>query len=282
MHTKTVLTILGSDRKPEELDPAIEFCRQNAMHLSVFVIAVSPPPPTMTYGGIPADLWVEAAEAGREKITATCEAVEAHLQKADISCDVSFDISPSGLTDDEIGRRGRYADFTLLVSDAPASDDEPETFREQIIGGALFNSDRPLLLLDRNKPDFTTPKRVLLAWDASRQAAKAAHAAMDFLLGADDVRVVLIDPEPVNTGHGQEPGSDIATFLARHGATVSVDRVAGSGQTIAEALLRHAGDCAADLLVMGGYGHSRLRQRIFGGTTEAMLKQSDFPVFMMH
>lgn len=100
------------------------------------------------------------------------------------------------------------------------------------------------------------------------------------LVNADEVRLVLVDPVESESGHGSEPGADAAAFLARHGAKVAVDRLPSQGHSVAEILGRHAMDCAIDLMVMGGYGHSRMRERIFGGVTKSILEEPPVPVLM--
>jgi nucleotide-binding universal stress UspA family protein len=97
---------------------------------------------------------------------------------------------------------------------------------------------------------------------------------------ADSVHVTLIDPQATHTGNGPEPGADIAAYLARHGCKVTVDRLPSSGYTVAEALRQHAVDISADLVVMGAYGHSRLRERIFGGVTKSMIDEAALPILM--
>ncbi len=102
------------------------------------------------------------------------------------------------------------------------------------------------------------------------------------LRSAKEVRLALVDPVRGETGHGDEPGADAAAWLSRHGVKVSVDRIASSGEPVSTVLSRHAGDCGAQLIVMGGYGHSRLRERIFGGVTHSMLDGAKMPLFMAH
>jgi nucleotide-binding universal stress UspA family protein len=96
------------------------------------------------------------------------------------------------------------------------------------------------------------------------------------------VRLVLVDPVTDEIDHGEEPGADIATYLARNGVTVSVDCVPSGGNSVAHVMRRHAVDMGADLMVMGAYGHSRLRERIFGGVTHSMLKDAAIPILMAH
>lgn len=279
MQAKTILTVLGGEQTPKDLDPAIAFCRELEAHLSVFLVAAAPPPPSITYGGVPADMWVEIMEEGRNRLAQRAEAVEKHLQEAGISSDVAFEHCAASLMDDVIGKRARYADVTLIVGGPGEAE---EGLRDHVVMGALFESGRPLLVLPDASAATLRPSRILLAWDASLEAAKAAYGAIGLMKAADEVRVVLVDPQPMKNGHGPEPGSDIAAYLARHGIKVSVDRIASAGQTVADALLQHAADSSADLIVMGGYGHSRLRERIFGGTTESMLNQEQCAVLLVH
>jgi nucleotide-binding universal stress UspA family protein len=96
------------------------------------------------------------------------------------------------------------------------------------------------------------------------------------------VHAVLIDPVPSFDGHGPEPGHDLAAYLGRHGIAATVHRLPKEGRETGEVLRRTATDLAADLIVMGGFGHSRLRERIFGGTTTSMMKNPLVPVLMAH
>jgi len=96
------------------------------------------------------------------------------------------------------------------------------------------------------------------------------------------VDAVLIDPVPSFEGHGAEPGADLAAYLARHGISTEIHRIPREGREVGELLRRSALDFGADLIVMGGFGHSRLRQRIFGGTTTSMIDDTPVAVLMAH
>jgi nucleotide-binding universal stress UspA family protein len=129
---------------------------------------------------------------------------------------------------------------------------------------------------------FPKPGRVMIAWDASVEASKAVREAIGLMKTAEAVDAVLIDPVPSFEGHGPEPGADLATYLGRHGIGVTVHRVPKEGREVAEIIARCTVDLAADMVVMGGFGHSRLRQRIFGGTTTTMIKDPPVAVLMAH
>lgn len=124
------------------------------------------------------------------------------------------------------------------------------------------------------------PQQVMLAWNSRPEAAKAAKAALDMLKGAASTRIVIVDPDTSYFQNGGEPGADIAAFLARHGVTAIVEQLP-SGQRKTEGVLRqHALETGCDMIVMGAYGHSRLRERIFGGVTAAILEDCKVPVFL--
>jgi nucleotide-binding universal stress UspA family protein len=122
----------------------------------------------------------------------------------------------------------------------------------------------------------------MIAWDASVEASKAVRDAIGLMQRAEAVHAVLIDPVPSFEGHGPEPGADLAAYLGRHGIEAAVHRLPKEGKETADLLRRTAGDLGADLIVMGGFGHSRLRERIFGGTTTSMLKNVQVPALMAH
>ena len=155
-----------------------------------------------------------------------------------------------------------------------------ETLRAKVIEGALFSSGKPLLLVPEGSRPTLKPKRVLVAWDARLESSRAVRESLDMLKGADEVHLVMVDPIEDEYHHGQEPGADAAAYLARHGVKVTVDRLPSSNHSVADVLRRHAVDIAADLMVMGAYGHSRLRERIFGGVTKSMLEDPSLPILM--
>jgi nucleotide-binding universal stress UspA family protein len=193
-----------------------------------------------------------------------------------VSGDVVSDYEEVGWADEMVGRRARYADLTLAGPELLAS----ETLRQKVIEGALFWSGKPLLLVPENARPSLNPKRVLVAWDTRIEATRAVREALDLLAAADEVHLAIVDPVEGERSHGEEPGADVATFLARHGVNVTVDRLPSENHSVAEVLRRHAVDTDAEVLVMGAYGHSRLRQRIFGGVTRSMLENPPLPVFL--
>ncbi|WP_245430100.1 universal stress protein [Mesorhizobium sp. WSM3859] len=154
------------------------------------------------------------------------------------------------------------------------------TLKEKVIEGTLFSSGKPILLVPKGATVTLKPKRVLVAWDASLEASRALRESLDTLSGADEVRIVMVDPIEDERHHGAEPGADVATYLSRHGVKVTMDRLPSSTHSIADVLRQHAVDTGAELMVIGAYGHSRLRERIFGGVTRSMIENPGLPIIM--
>jgi nucleotide-binding universal stress UspA family protein len=276
MPFKTLLTVTGPLLSDGDLTIAATLCEEIDAHLSVLTIALAAPPPVGEYAAMVSDVWLEQRQADLNELKQRNAAVSNFLSAQALSSDLSTEYKDIAWADEAIGRRARYADLTVIGPEMLAR----ETLKDKTIEGALFSSGRPVLIVRAGTRPTLKPRRVIVAWDARLEAARAVREAIEILVAADDVRVVLVDPKADEADHGAEPGADVAAYLARHGVKVTVDRLPNQGMSVAEVLRRHASDTAAELLVMGAYGHSRLRERIFGGTTRSMLEESKVPLFM--
>ncbi|WP_026621437.1 nucleotide-binding universal stress UspA family protein (plasmid) [Ensifer sp. WSM1721] len=276
MRYKTILTVVGVDRFDDDLKAAADICTAGNAHLSVLVVKLAALPPIGDYGATFSVDWVEARENDIAELNASVEAARALLSGTGISFQVDGRYSEFAGADNDIGGRARYADMTLIGPSLSASPD----LRSRAIDGALFNSARPVLLVPKGRRASLAPKRVLLAWNSHIEAARAAREALEIMAGAELVHVTMVDPAAPPSG--EEPGADVAAYLARHGIKVTIDRLPGAGRRVDEVLNSHALDIAADLIVMGAYGHSRMRERIFGGVTKSMIDAAVVPVLMMH
>lgn len=274
MPFKTILTVIGDGASDRDLDIGMALCREANAHLSVLVVALAAPPPVGAYAAVVSDAWMQEREAEMARLKRRVEAVEAKLGNEGISCDVECEFVEMAWTDAMVGRRARYSDITLFGPELLAGGD----LRDYALSGAMFESGRPLLLAP-TLPSLS-PKRVMVAWDSSPEASRAVHEAVEILARADEVRIVMVDPQAGDLAQGDEPGADVAAWLARHGAKVTVERLASGGNAVARVLRQHSIDMGADLIVMGAYGHSRMRQRIFGGVTKSMTGEPHLPVFL--
>ncbi|PDT04410.1 universal stress protein [Rhizobium chutanense] len=277
MTIRTVLSILGVNQFEEDLKTAIDFCGAQAAHLNALVIALGASPIIGDYNAI-SPVWIEERQREIDALSHKTEEIKEILGRSDISYEVQDVYTEFALADEDIAERALYADVVLIGRQA-ARDEE---LRKRIIDGALFRTPTPILINRGTRAMNSSSRSVLLAWDSSDEASRAARQSLDLLRQADTVYVTMVDPVARAGVNGEEPGADIAAYLARHGVKVQVDRVASGGQPADEVLRQHAVDVSADLIVMGAYNHPRWQQTIFGGVTRSMIEESKMPIFMAH
>ena len=188
--------------------------------------------------------------------------------------------SGSGDPSELAALHGRYADLIVLGQRNPdeATLDRLRP-RPEVVA---MSAGRPLLVVPYAGEFNEIGRRVLIGWDASREATRTVNDALPLLAGADSVTILTIDPKIGGTAHGELPGADIALHLARHGVAATIERTASAGLDPGNVLLSRASDLAADLLVIGAYGHSRLRELVLGGVTRTVLASMILPVLMAH
>ena len=143
---------------------------------------------------------------------------------------------------------------------------------------------RPVLAVPYAGKFDTIGKRIVIAWDARREAARAVADAVPLLEQAESVVTLSINPHGgAQAGtHGEIPGADIATHLARHGISVEAQQLVANDISVGDMLLSRLSDLTADLLVMGVYGHSRARELVLGGVTRHILNHMTVPVLLSH
>lgn len=177
-----------------------------------------------------------------------------------------------GVEDELVARRGRMAD--LIVVGRPLGDDEPAL--QATLNAALMESGRAVVVAPR-QPVLAFGQSVAIAWNGSAEAARAVAAALPLLIRAKKVTILVAEEED-----GAAPAAELETHLAWHGVSADIRRVVPSGGAVGAALLKACGDVSADLLVMGAYTHSRLRQLILGGVTRHVLDNAALPVLLSH
>ncbi len=278
MPFKTVLIAIGARDDDREVERAAAIAGALDAHLHVLVIGIAPPPPSSPYGIVSNDVWASEISEGQEAADARAATILAYLDERGVSASAESHHIDRGTIAAIAARAARYADLTLV----PPTEKGRDPFQTWVMDGALFESGRPILLMPEGEIRFPEAETVMIAWDASVEASKAVRDALGLFRQAREVHAVLIDPVPSFEGHGPEPGANLATYLGRHGISPTIHRLPREGRECADVLNRCAADFGADLIVMGGFGHSRLRQRIFGGTTVAMISRARVPVLMAH
>lgn len=170
----------------------------------------------------------------------------------------------------ELALHARYADLTIVGQASPGTSDH--------VTETLMRVGRPILAVPRHGRYPRIGQRVLVAWNASREATRAVFDSLPLLAGAANVTVMTMDA----ADEDRVPGADIGLTLARHGIKVDVVHSTLGDIDAGNALLSRAADQGADLLVMGAFGHSPLREKVLGGATRHILDHMTVPVLLSH
>jgi nucleotide-binding universal stress UspA family protein len=177
-----------------------------------------------------------------------------------------------------VALHARYADLTVVG--------QPDSYEPRVSDAitvtTVMTSGRPVLAIPFAGDFPTVGERVLVAWNATREAARAVNDALPLIAGAKQVIVLAINPQRGIGGHGDVPAADIALHLARHGVKAEAAHTVAKDISDGEALLSYAADIGADLIVAGAYGHSRARELVFGGVTRTLIAEMTAPVLLSH
>ena len=267
-----------SPRAEARLDIAASLARQHGAHLTALqVIDVAIPVMAMADGGGGGAVIAELMEQMRQSALAAGVKLKAAFEAALAREGIMGEWRQvEGATPEILALHGRYADLLVLGQDDPESDSAG------LLEAVLFDSGRPVLAIPFAGDFKSIGKRVLVGWNASREATRALHDALPLIAKAENTTVFLANPKRGLGAHGEEPGADIARHLARHGLRVEVAKAVAEDVADSALLLNHASDMGADLLVMGAYGHSRLREFILGGVTRSLLREMTIPVLLSH
>ena len=224
--------------------------------------------------GIPAAL-IDAQRATTKHLANEAVArFEALAKQAGVMTESQMiDVAP-GHVGDTFGRLARRFDLSVIRQAEPNKAEQ----EVPIIEGALFESGRPVIVVPYIQTQSAIFDRVMVGWDGSRTAARAIGDAMPVLERAKMIEVFTVVAGP--TKNTELPGIDIGQHLSRHGLKVEVKRIPAEGINVPEAILSHAADISADFMVMGGYGHSRLREYVLGGATRGILASMTLPTLM--
>ena len=183
-----------------------------------------------------------------------------------------------GYVDDILPAEARSADLVIVGQAEP--DSQPTVTPADLAEEVTMAGECPVLIVPHIGAARPPGKIVMLCWNDSREAKRAATGAMPLLAAADKVIVLIIDPK--TEAGSEEPGADVARWLARHGVKVTVQRDSAADSDVGGVILSRAADHDVDLIVMGIYGHSRLRERVPGGASRTLLASMTAPLFVAH
>lgn len=280
MTIKTILVHIADDAAGQaRVEAAAGLADRFGARLVGFAAAAQPAPIMAEGAAFVGGIWAEQAaehEAAAQKAAAGfADAMQRRGVAAEVRVIGGFEDTAGAA----LAVSARYADLTIIGGrDGVVS----RALGDSLIDGALFDTGRPALALPVAGAASPIGRRPLLAWDGGPQAARAARDALPFLTAAEEVRIAVARTYFGMMRHGEEPGADIARWLAAHGANVSVEILDPAGRSVAGALKEAATKGGCDLIVMGAFGHSRLREAIFGGVTSEMLDAPPVPLLLAH
>lgn len=282
MFRELLLPMTGTASDGPALDASMLLARALDAHLSVLETVSLPMFMPAPWGGVVPDSLLQEVHAPlRERGVANVAALRARLAGEGIAHEVRLAEALFAEPPQVAALHARHADLTVLGGPASLPANDAAAVR-RLFAGLLFESGRPVLAMPSHHPCQWPAAHVVVAWQPTREATRALHDAMPLLAQATSVDVLMVDPEPRAAGHGELPGADIGAHLARHGLQVNVVQRERGRDSVATALLRHVADSGAGLLVAGGFGHSRLREWMLGGTTHGLLEALHLPVLFSH
>lgn len=261
---------------PVRLDIGVELASAFGAHLACLYVVN--PEPMLSAATEARELLLEAQRRHREdKRTEARRGYDECLRRSGF--DKAEWRSSGADALDAITLHARYADLLVIGQQNPDADSGMDKDFERSVPIA---AGRPVLVVPYAFERRPVGRRILVAWNASREAARAVTDALPLLKRAANVDVIAFEPAKSGAAHGEEPGADIGLFLARHGVKVTVSRVDAPDLDVGNQLLSRAFDLSSDLIVMGAWGHSRLRQLVLGGVTRTLLESMTVPVLMAH
>jgi nucleotide-binding universal stress UspA family protein len=231
--------------------------------------------PDGTLGGVPVELIELQREENSKAAKKAVSQFESAAKKAGIAAESRILDATFGGAATSFARIARRFDLAVIGQ----AQREHGASEELMIEGTLFESGRPVIVVPYIQKRGVTLERVLACWDGSRTAARAIADAMPLLERAKAVDIVSVAEER----KGEDvTGANMSDHLARHGIAAELKPLTKGDLAIEDVILSYAADSGADFMVMGGYGHSRLREFILGGVTRGILASMTLPVLMSH
>ncbi len=233
--------------------------------------------PVTMYGEASVEVWLAARAQAEKEADALEKALRETIAKVAPEAEFRRSDVEGGDAPARFAEIGRYFDLSVVGFDKGGGSD----LQRRIFNAALFYSGRPVIVVPETAEVRGAPQRITVAWSPTREAARAVHDALPLLRAAAEVRIVVVDDDRTRTERDQ-PGADIAQHLARHGVKAEVRYVPAGSNGITATLLDEARYSGAELIVLGGYGHSRLTEWMLGGVSRDIIDKSTLPLLFSH
>ncbi len=279
MYKDLVVPITGTPGDMDALNIATDLAVSHGAHLTVLVMVNLPTPMLGPWGMVPDVAMGDVYDNLRSQAKANVAKLESRLEKESISFEVRL-VETLAEPARMAAHRAHHADLAI-VAGSIGDTIEAET-THAYFGSLLLESGRPVLVVPPRCKVPMPPKRVVMAWRPTSEAARALHDALPLLTGAEMVDLLLVDTSDEQRDPGAQPGADIAGHLARHGVETNLVVLKSGNKAVSSVVLDHATKMRANLIVVGGYGHSRFREWAMGGVTRELLIAAPIPVFYSH
>jgi nucleotide-binding universal stress UspA family protein len=262
-------------------DPARDFAISIAeicdTHLAGVAFAYTPEFPGYVVLELPPDIVAQMTAESEKSAVAAIERFDAAAKRSLISAEHRLLRTIGAEAPAVLATLARRFDLSVFMQSEPGRVDN-----DDMIETALFQSGRPLIVVPYIERNGLRLDRMVCCWDGSRAAARAFNDALPLLIRANTVVLLIVLNEKTNSKNKEVRGVEMAKHLARHDVNVQLERIPAPNIDVTSAILSYVADNSGTLIVMGGYGHSRLREVILGGVTRDMLKSMTVPVFMSH
>jgi nucleotide-binding universal stress UspA family protein len=269
MEPKTILAVLSAeDDMTRVLDAALPLCARFGAHLIGFHAEALPLPQATPMGFPDVELVQASAEAARVRSAGLKALFEERVRRDGASTEWHATEGYSGNTAQLAVRAARAADLIVVQQTDPDSPYAPAPNGEAL----LFETGRPVMFVPYAGKVDTRFRKVLLAWNGTQEAARAAFDALPFIVAAGTTEVLCVDPRSSATQDAAVSGADIAESLSRHGAKVTLTTEVSAGLSPGEIIENRIAETGADLLVMGAFSQPWLKQFFFGGATRTLLR----------
>ncbi len=280
MALKDLLVLIdASEASVKRFDFALQLADAEDAHLTALLLVAEPYIPASVGVNIPADVLAQQRARAEEEARALINRYDAHAGRFGRPVEFRHEIAPVDRLPVIFTRHARHADLAVVGQPDP----EAEGIDQALLAEAAFmHSGRPAIVVPYIGFRESPPKTIMCCWDGSREAARAINDALPLLVRADRVLMVTVDAEKLGGRVGPIAGADMAAHLAHHGVEVEVKDLESGGLDVADVILSAAADEGVDLIAMGGYGHSRLREIVFGGVTQHIMEHMTVPVLFSH
>ncbi len=257
----------------------MQLAERDDAHLAVVIPVEFPVPVPNEWGVYPYQMYSAFYDDALKNANILADELREKLGKQAIKYEVRVESTVLMTGAQTCAMHARYSDLVIVGAGAPDQKNYP---LENNFIELLMNSGRPVLRVPHSGDTDFTFDRIVIAWQPCREAARAVHDAMPFLKHAKSIDILMIDPKVGEGAHGEQPGADIAAHLARHDLNVRVVTQPAMGKTTGEAIVEYGKQTDTQLIVAGGYSHSRFREFMLGGVTRELSQHSPVPILFAH